>query len=85
MKSPSLTSKIMNDEDALGLAIDEVLLRSKSWHNLNRRVRKVQRKMRRLMNYDAWVTYLQLEEIVNERAFIEGNLLVKWAFESRRS
>ena len=84
MKTPCLTKKILNDEDALGLAIDEVLLRSRPWRKLNRRVRKLQREMRRMMNRGAWVTYLQLEEVVNERAFIEGNLLVKWAFKSGR-
>jgi len=37
-----------------------------------------------MMSRDAWKTYLRLEEVVNERAFIEGNLLVKWAFKSGR-
>jgi hypothetical protein len=82
MKTPRLTKKILNDEDALGLAIDAALLRSSPWRKLNRRVRKVQRKLRRMMTRDAWATYLQLEEIVNERAFVEGNVLVDWAFKS---
>ena len=38
-----------------------------------------------MMSRDAWKTYLRLEEVVNERAFIEGNLLVEWAFKSGRS
>ena len=37
-----------------------------------------------MMTRDAWAAYLQLEEIVNERAFIEGNVLVEWAFKSGR-
>ncbi len=84
MKTPRLTRKILTDEDALGLAIDEVLLGSKPFRQVSRRVRNVQRKLRRMMSRDAWKTYLRLEEVVNERAFIEGNLLVEWAFKSGR-
>ncbi len=83
-KAPRLTKTILNNEDALGLAIDAALLRSRPWHELNRRVRKLQRKLRRMMTRDAWVTYLLLEEVVNERAAIEADVLVAWAFKSGR-
>ncbi len=85
MKSPRLKGKILKDADALGLAIDEVLLRSKSYRKVSRQVRKAQQKLRQMMTRDAWMTYLHLEEIVNERALIEGDLLVRWAFTSVRS
>ena len=85
MNTSRLTSKILKDENALGLAIDELLLASKSYRKVTRRVRKVQREMRRKMTRDAWMIYMRLEELVNERSFIEGNLLVKWAFTSRGS
>jgi hypothetical protein len=84
MKAAPLTKRILNDEDALGLAIDAVLLRSNRFRRASRRVRKLQRKLRRLMTRDAWAAYLQLEEVVNERAFVEGNVLVDWAFKSGR-
>jgi hypothetical protein len=83
-KTPRLTKKILHDEDALGLAIDAVLLRSNRFRRASRCVRKLQRKLRRMITRDAWLTYLRLEEVVNERAAIEADVLVEWAFKSGR-
>jgi hypothetical protein len=84
MKTTPLTKIILNDEDALGLAIDEVLLRSKTFRRASRHVRKLQRKLRRKMTRDAWRLYLHLEEVVNDRAIVEQDVLIRWAFESGR-
>jgi len=84
MKTTPLTKKILHNEDALGLAIDAVLLRSNRFRQASRRVRKFQRKLRRMITGDAWLTYLRLEEVVNARAAIEVDVLVEWAFKSGR-
>lgn len=82
MKAPRLTKKIVADEDALGAAVNEVLLRSKASRRASRRVRKVQRTLRRAATYDAWHAYLHVEEVVNDRAAVEQDVLVRWAFEA---
>jgi hypothetical protein len=66
-KPPNLTKKILANADALGLAVDDLLLRSKTFRRASRHVRKLQRKLRRKMTRDAWRLYLHLEEVVNDR------------------
>jgi hypothetical protein len=77
---PRLTSRILAAPDRLCRALDELLLASPEHHALSRRIRRKQRQLRRLVEDDAWRTYLQMEEIVNERAAVEIELVVRWAF-----
>jgi hypothetical protein len=84
VKTPKLSAKKLKDQEALGDAIDKVLLASKPWQKTTKKVQKAGHKLRRLASYDAWMMYLSLEEIVNERAAVENGLLVRWAFEQGR-
>jgi hypothetical protein len=82
MKAPCLTAEIMNDDDALALAINELLLRSPAIRKLSNRVRRGQDRLERAVDRRAWKRYLKLEEVTNDRTSRETDLLVRWAFEA---
>jgi len=82
MKTPCLTPEIVADDDALALAIHEFLLGSKKMRKLSRRVRRAQGRLHRVVDGRAWRVYLRLEEAVNDRDGLEGDLLIRWAYEA---
>jgi hypothetical protein len=79
-----LTPDILSDVDAFGSAIDQMLLRSKRYRKMTRRVLRAQGRLRRAVRWKGWARYLRLEEVVNERAGHENELLIRWAFEQGR-
>ena len=79
-----MNATIMKNADALGDAIDKVILGSKRGRKLTARVRRAQRRLRRAVGERAWQVYLALEEIVNERMAREEDLLIRWAFREGR-
>jgi hypothetical protein len=84
MKSPCLCPETVADDDALALVIDRMLLGSKKIRKLGRRVRRTQERLRRAVDERSWWVYMQLEEIVNHRVAVEGEALVRWAYEAGR-
>jgi hypothetical protein len=82
MKTPCLTAAIVNDDDALAVAISELLLGSPAVRRLSKRVRRGQDRLERAVDRRAWKRYLKLEELVNDRTSQETDLLVRWAFEA---
>jgi hypothetical protein len=82
MKAPCLTAAIMNDDDALAMAINELLLGSKAIRKLGERVLRAQDRLQKAVGRKAWARYLKLEEWVNDRTSRETDLLVRWAFEA---
>jgi hypothetical protein len=84
MKTPCLTPEIMADDDALALAIQDVLLASRTMRKLTRRVRRAADRLQRVMNRKAWARYMVLEERVNDRTSQEVELLVRWAYQAGR-
>jgi len=82
MKAPCLTADIMNDDDALAMAVNELLLGSKAIGKLSKRVRRGQDRLERAVDRRAWKRYLRLEELVNDRTSREADILVRWAFEA---
>jgi hypothetical protein len=82
MKAPCLTTDIMNDDDALAMAINELLLGSPVVRKLSKRVRRGQDRLERAVDRKAWKLYLRLEELVNDRTSRETDLLVRWAFDA---
>jgi hypothetical protein len=70
----------LTDSEALGLVVDAVIAGSKPIKKLSKRLLKAQRKLRGSVNGKAWKTYLALEELTNERADMQVDLIVKWAF-----
>jgi hypothetical protein len=84
MKPVCLTPEIMADDNALALAIQEMLLGSRAMRKLSRRVRRAADRLHRVVNRKAWAKYMVLEEVVNDRATQEVELLVRWAYEAGR-
>jgi len=82
MKAPCLTAEIMNDDDMLALAINELLLGSPAVRKLSKRVRHAQDHLQKVVERRAWKRYLRLEEIINDRTSRETDILVRWAFEA---
>jgi hypothetical protein len=80
VKTLCLTPEIMGDDDALALAIQDVLVKSRAMRKLTRRVRRAQDRLKRVVNGKAWARYMVLEEHVNDRASQEVELLVRQAY-----
>jgi hypothetical protein len=70
----------VSDGEALALVTDGVLRASSQIREQSRKVRKAQDKLRKMVKPKAWALYLQLESLTNDRASMEQELLVKWAF-----
>ncbi len=73
---------LVSDREALDLVIDGVLAGSKPARKLTKKILKVQRKLQRAVDADAWGLYLRLEELANARADVEVEAVVRWAFTS---
>jgi hypothetical protein len=82
MKPVCLTPEIMADDNALALAIQEMLLGSRAMRKLTKMVRRAQDRLQRVVNRKAWARYMVLEEHVNDRASQEVELLIRWAYEA---
>jgi|SRR5580658_6914143 hypothetical protein len=82
MKTMCLTAAIVNDDDALAMAINELLLGSKTIRRLSKRVRRGQERLQQVVDRRAWNRYLRLEGIINDRTSRETDLIVRWAFEA---
>ena len=61
-----------------------VLTKAKGRRKLTKMIIKLQRRLQRAVDPEAWLLYLRLEEAVNERAIDEQDLLVRWAFRQGR-
>ncbi|MBF5066843.1 hypothetical protein G6O45_26905, partial [Salmonella enterica subsp. enterica serovar Istanbul] len=66
-------------DEAIDLVIDAVLIGSKPLRAMTKKVLKAQRKLRKAVDDEGWAAYLRLEEILNERASAQMDLLVRWA------
>jgi hypothetical protein len=84
MKTPKLTRKIIRDDLALSDAISAVLLASKKWNQHRKAVLKIQRRLHRLVSHGAWMVFLRLDGVMNERTSFEQDVLVRWAFRQGR-
>jgi len=72
----------MNDDDALAVAVNELLLGSKSIRRLSKRVLRAQDRLQKAVDRRAWKRYLRLEVIGNDRTSQEMDLIIRWAFEA---
>ncbi len=70
----------IDHEGMLALVMSGVLARSKSYREATKTVLREQRRLQRAVGEKAWRRYLALEEAVNDRASIEADLIVRWAF-----
>jgi hypothetical protein len=85
MKTPKLTKKIVKDDLALSDAIIAMLTAAKGKRReLTKTILKLQRRLQRAVDPQAWLTYLRLEEALNERESYTQDALVRWAFRQGR-
>ena len=70
---------LIDTDEAIALVIDGIMLGSKPLRKLTKRVLAAQRKLRKAVDDDGWKKYLALEEVVNERASAQMDVLVRWA------
>lgn len=70
---------LVTSDEAISLMIDAVLIGSESLRKMTQKVMKAQRRLRHRVDDDGWKAYLRLEEVVNERATIQMDVLVRWA------
>lgn len=70
---------LISSDEAVDLVIDAVLIGSTPLRKLTKDVLKAQTRLRRAVDADGWAAYLELEEVVNERASVQMELLVRWA------
>lgn len=74
---------LVTEDEAIDLVIDAVLVGSKPLRKLTKKIRQLHRRLHRKVDADAWKVFLALEEVVNERASYQMNILVRWAFGRR--
>jgi hypothetical protein len=67
-------------EGMIALVMSGVLASSKKYREATKTVLREQRRLQRAIGKKEWRRYLALEEAVNDRASIEADLIVRWAF-----
>ena len=83
--SEHLPWSLLSDDAALDDAISDVLGRSDEYRRLSKRVRRAQDALQRTVNRKAWLLYLRLEEVVNDRVAFETRLIARWALRQARA
>jgi hypothetical protein len=78
-RDPDFPPDLVPVDEALDLVVDAVLLGAKPVRKLTKTVLRLQRRLRRSVDRDAWKVFLELEEVMNERASVQADLLVRWA------
>lgn len=73
----------MTEDEVIDLAIDTVLGASMGLKRLSKKILRAQRQLRSLVDDDAWRVYMRLEELANERASLQMELLARWAVETK--
>lgn len=81
---PPLTFDIVQDEEALERATDEVLLAVPELRRLSARIRRAQEALRSVVDDDGFEAYLRLEQTVNARFSEAVMIVVRWAFAAGR-
>jgi hypothetical protein len=77
---PPLNPAIIADEQALGVALGELLGRDSQFRRSQREIIRRQDALRRIVGAGAWKTYLGLEEISVARLSDALDLVTRWAF-----
>lgn len=70
---------LISADEAVDLVVDAVAVGSKSVRRLTKKILKAQERLRRALHDDAWKAYLRLEELTNDRASKQMDLVVRWA------
>jgi len=78
---PDLDPGIVEDEELLWEAIDELLLATPQLCRLQQWIADWQVVLRACTDAEGWATYLLIEELTNERAELALVAVARWAFE----
>lgn len=79
-----LTAAALDDDDALGAWLDGVADVVPEVRAASRRIVRLQRRLHRRVDADAWKVYLLLEEATSARSILMLDAVVKPAFEDGR-
>lgn len=80
VKLPTLDTRILDDEDALTWAIDELLQADDNYQRLTGKILRVQKRLRTLASDESFAAYIRLEEAVNARFGDALVVVARWAF-----
>jgi hypothetical protein len=69
---------LIDADEALDLICDAVLIGNATLRKLTKQILKQQKKLRHAVDEDAWKVFLKLEELHNERASAQMDLLLRW-------
>jgi hypothetical protein len=69
---------IITADEAIDIVIDAVLIGNDTLRKQTKHILKQQKKLRHAVDDDAWKVFLKLEELVNERASAQAELLLRW-------
>jgi hypothetical protein len=69
----------IDSDEALDLICDAVLIGNDGLRKLTKQILKHQKRLHRAVDDDGWKAYLKLEEVTNERASAQMDVLVRWA------
>ncbi len=84
-RTPRLTADRDADDSHLGGLLDELITADDNYKRLTRQILAAQDRLQALCNEDAWVAFLDTEQLVTARANVTSLLIARWAFtEGRR-
>ena len=81
---PLLDASIVDDHEALGAALAELLRREPQLRHAQGEIIRRQAELRRRASSEAWKAYLDVEEISVARLSDALDLVAKWAFAAGR-
>ena len=86
MKRPRLhLADLDHDSRVLG-AVDELLIGNDNYREHTRKILAAQDRLQALCESDAWIAFLDVEQLVNARVNFMLSITARWAFhEGRRS
>lgn len=79
-----LTPSVLRDRDQLERLTSDLLLEDVGLQRLSRRIRRLQGRLRKLVDDKAWAAFLELEEAYSERLGDAIDVFVTFAFEQGR-
>jgi hypothetical protein len=84
MKRPRLHPDDLDNESRVLGAVDALLLSSVNYKLMSARILEAQDKLQAASEIDAWIAYLDIEQLVNERVNFMLMTAIKFAFHEGR-
>jgi hypothetical protein len=81
---PRLLPEVVADDSALGGVIDGVITGNDNYVRATAKILAAQDRLQRLCDEDAWVEYLHVEQVMNDRVSTMLALVARWAFDEGR-